>query len=1367
MKITILSFVLSAFTFVNSVKSQVQEWQNIAEFEGLARSGAVSFVIGDTAYVGLGASTSGVYFNDFYKYDVENNTWTQIDVFPGVARTQAVAFTIDGKAYVGTGYNDSGRYADFYEYDPSTGNWQSIASIPIARNRASSFSINNKGYVGLGYFDGDELSDFYEYDPSLDRWSLISGVGTDNKRSGAVGFAANGKGYIASGQKIEGFTSTVFTDLRSYNPDTDSWTEEIFASSNLSSLQQNTVYIDQNGLVHILKTASTNKQTILDLTDNSTSTGDYYFDDERRSSTVFYLDNTPYAGLGYISSGGSTTYQSSFRKLVTIESPLAPTIDRIYNSWDGTNEYSTVYWTNNEDENFDGNIIYLSKSDNSNYKVIDTVSLSSTFYKIANEKLDQNTKHYVKIAAYRGAAVDISNELDFIPIFREGKINPPKIISITTGKSIEDKKMELISYDLPETVVLERSINNSGFTVIDTLGITSHYGDTTTFDYSDTFETNTSSISYRVRLIDNSGERISSNYSNEVDLDINNLPATVGKIEALDINQSSSYFWIDINVEGLVNTDDIVLQYKNVNDTTFTNDTIGFYNARIKSYQEYDSLEARIIVSNQFSADTSNLIQIHTPLFAPFALKSVYSSVNAVGLTFRNNSNKNTGTIVERSINEESFVAYDTIPPNRTEYYDDNIEESNQYFYRFYNYGDKDDSKKSEQVKINATNMGAWKKFNSDGLNKELDSIAKYSMEYKFIEDGKIFFLSTKHQKFYQYSIDSLKLTRLEDFPDTAVNYINAPSIHNGIIYCFSAVNDSYEELQTIYTYDTNIKEWDNSLNIPFIDYRVDYSYLVNDKLYLIMANESNKYSIGYYDLTSQTWTKKDYDFYNVSPDYVTHNEDSLIVFDASNGKISYNFQTAEINRVDNVYNYENRVSKKGLVNYKDELLHLEYNSINKVELSNNPTSNLQKILPVNQDGEGYAFVYDGRLFYGVATDYRSTYSSNGFVYKDTDLLYYLDEEAPLKAANLQVDSIGITGAKLSWLDSPNDNGYYIEIIQYDSVLISDTLMQNQVQYTIDGLDQERYHSVQLRAINTDFSSSAVKVWFRTKRGRPYPPQNPNAKALSSSEILYTWDPIDTTEIPVDSLVFIDFNAESYVLNITDTSFLYRGLDELESPAVSLYTKNQYGSDGASFSGDNHRTYLNTPEIVKVAVHEKAGFYELIFKDKSIEENYYIIYRKSPLDTAFARFDSISMESFELAEENIRYEDRNVDLNMQYEYYLLANYQGAYEYSDTTIYYTYVSLPTDVVSTENAVLAVNPYLDTHISIYPNPSDHEIFIKVEDNVYVKRIEVLNVNGSIVKDFEKNESYNISELNEGLYFIKIYTDQGETTKKIIKR
>ena len=207
--------------------SQDREWFSESDITGLnfpgdARDNAVSFVIGDTAYVGTGDKGNTTLI-DFWKYAINTNTWTRIADFPGNKRSNAVTFVVDGKGYVGTGRSGATLFKDFYSYDPATGTWNGIADLPgVARRSAVAFGIDGKGYVGTGCDDSgcglnSELDDLWMYDPNADSWTQKD-TPVPSARGGAVAFTINGKGYIAAG------IGSDTKNIQEYDPATDTYT---------------------------------------------------------------------------------------------------------------------------------------------------------------------------------------------------------------------------------------------------------------------------------------------------------------------------------------------------------------------------------------------------------------------------------------------------------------------------------------------------------------------------------------------------------------------------------------------------------------------------------------------------------------------------------------------------------------------------------------------------------------------------------------------------------------------------------------------------------------------------------------------------------------------------------------------------------------------------------------------------------------------------------------------------------------------------------------------------------------------------------------------------------------------------------------
>lgn len=213
----------------------IGNWVSIGAFEGIPRTDAVVFVVGDNAYLGTGYNgTEDEWYKDFWKFDPSTESWSQVANFPGVARQAAVGFAAAGKGYVGTGTDGSSddngtvKFKDFYQYDPTANTWSKIADFAgSARYGAVAFGIDDYGYVGTGY-DSNNLKDFYRYDPSTDTWTQIPSI-PGSKRKDATAFVINGKGYVVTGSDA----NTNVKDFYSYDPSTDSWTtlRKIYNSS--------------------------------------------------------------------------------------------------------------------------------------------------------------------------------------------------------------------------------------------------------------------------------------------------------------------------------------------------------------------------------------------------------------------------------------------------------------------------------------------------------------------------------------------------------------------------------------------------------------------------------------------------------------------------------------------------------------------------------------------------------------------------------------------------------------------------------------------------------------------------------------------------------------------------------------------------------------------------------------------------------------------------------------------------------------------------------------------------------------------------------------------------------------------------------
>ena len=94
------------------------------------------------------------------------------------------------------------------------------------------------------------------------------------------------------------------------------------------------------------------------------------------------------------------------------------------------------------------------------------------------------------------------------------------------------------------------------------------------------------------------------------------------------------------------------------------------------------------------------------------------------------------------------------------------------------------------------------------------------------------------------------------------------------------------------------------------------------------------------------------------------------------------------------------------------------------------------------------------------------------------------------------------------------------------------------------------------------------------------------------------------------------------------------------------------------------------------------------------------------------------------------------------------------------------SYPSDTVSTENAVLSNTPLQSDELTIFPNPVSEHIFISSDLNIQLQQIEVLSIDGRLIRSYKSTEIIDVSKLEKGVYLLKIKAKSGEIVKRFIK-
>ncbi len=80
------------------------------------------------------------------------------------------------------------------------------------------------------------------------------------------------------------------------------------------------------------------------------------------------------------------------------------------------------------------------------------------------------------------------------------------------------------------------------------------------------------------------------------------------------------------------------------------------------------------------------------------------------------------------------------------------------------------------------------------------------------------------------------------------------------------------------------------------------------------------------------------------------------------------------------------------------------------------------------------------------------------------------------------------------------------------------------------------------------------------------------------------------------------------------------------------------------------------------------------------------------------------------------------------------------------------------------LLFVFPNTQINTIIYPNPTQNEFNILLDKNEVLKQVEIFSDSGQLIKSFNKR-NINTTLLKKGMYIIKIYTNKGVATEKLI--
>lgn len=154
-------------------------WNEKAVFPGTPRQYASVFTLKNKAYLVGGYSESGQALKDVWQYDGFTDSWTQLNDFPGLARWHATALRIQETGYLGMGTTADSTLADFWKYHADLDSWTRLSDYPGGPNRSVlGFPLLNEGIFGEG-FDINPITyspAWFSYNPGTGTWTAISSL---------------------------------------------------------------------------------------------------------------------------------------------------------------------------------------------------------------------------------------------------------------------------------------------------------------------------------------------------------------------------------------------------------------------------------------------------------------------------------------------------------------------------------------------------------------------------------------------------------------------------------------------------------------------------------------------------------------------------------------------------------------------------------------------------------------------------------------------------------------------------------------------------------------------------------------------------------------------------------------------------------------------------------------------------------------------------------------------------------------------------------------------------------------------------------------------------------------------------------------
>ena len=201
--------------------------------------------------------------------------------------------------------------------------------------------------------------------------------------------------------------------------------------------------------------------------------------------------------------------------------------------------------------------------------------------------------------------------------------------------------------------------------------------------------------------------------------------------------------------------------------------------------------------------------------------------------------------------------------------------------------------------------------------------------------------------------------------------------------------------------------------------------------------------------------------------------------------------------------------------------------------------------------------------------------------------------------------------------------------------------------------------------------------------------------------------------------------------------------------------KSDFGTDPTPLSPVAYSFFAHVSSLLPIelldfkVVLKNNKFVEIYWQTESETNNEYFIVERSPNGRDWESIKKMEGAGNSSTLLNYVANDFNPYKNVSYYRLKQVDFDGKFSFSN-------------ILSIDIGEIRSN-----QIEIYPNPANE--FVNIECESTIKNISIYNVTGQMIKTFpienHNNTRINLKNLNEGLYFIRVSTENGLILKKIV--